>query len=171
MVTGLRKLIVATLVLMVLPVAVHAGMGAGKLLKPGSPAPDFKYKVIGGEEENFLAVHKGKPVLLVFIQTACGSCQREMAFLKEMRASGVNLDVVVIFIDVKEMDFKGHIKQHALPFKFAWDGDSSISENYGVSFAPASFLMDKDGNIAKVYRGWSRAGEEVAEDAKALMGK
>lgn len=171
MITVIRKLIILVLALIALPVAVHAGMGAGKLLKPGSPAPDFKFKSIGTGEQSTLGNMKGNPVLLVFIQTACGSCQREMGFLKEMNASGTAIDVLVIFIDVKEMDFKGYIKQHGLPFKFAWDGDSSISEEYGVSFAPASFLIDKEGNIAKVYRGWSRAGEEVADDAKALLGK
>ncbi len=168
-----RFAIIAALamILVTLPLLASAGMGGGKLLKIGSPAPDFKFKDLAGQTDEFYLYAKGKPVILVFIQTACGSCQREMDFLKNMRASGSEIDVLVLFIDVKEMDFKGYVKDRALPFRFAWDSNFSIAEAYGVSFAPAAFLVDGDRNIVKVYRGWSRGGEEIASDVKALAGK
>lgn len=153
------------------PLVSLAGMGGGKLLKPGSVAPDFTFKDLDGKEETLHTYAKGKPVVLVFIQTACGSCQREMSFLKDMKAAGTDVDILVIFIDVREMDFKAYVKEYNLPFRFTWDSNYSTADSYGVSFAPASFLVDKDRNIAKVYRGWSRGVEDISQDVKTLLGK
>lgn len=163
-----RILIAALAISLLMPVIATASMGGGKMLKVGTPAPDFTFTDIGGLETTLNGWAKGKPVLLVFIQTACGSCQREMQFLKEFNYKEAGLEVLVMFIDVKEMDFKGYVKDNALSFRFAWDSKYAVADAFGVSFAPASFLLDKDHNIAKVYRGWSKAGEEIIQDIKAV---
>lgn len=166
-----RFILLTLLVALFLPLVAEASMGGGKMLKPGSQAPDFKFKMITGGDYDFNTWTKGKPSLIVFIQTACGSCQRELQFLKEFNYTEAGLEILVIFIDVKEMDFKGYAKDNKMPFNFAWDAKYSIADAFGVSFAPASFLIDKDHNIAKVYRGWSKSGEEMLQDIKAITGK
>lgn len=167
----LRFLLAVLTLSLLLPALAGASMGGGKMLKPGTQSPDFSFQDIGGLETSLSGWAKDKPVLLVFIQTACGSCQREMQFLKEFNYKEAGLEILVLFIDVKEMDFKAYVKDNALPFRFAWDSKYAIADAFGVSFAPASFLLDKEHKVAKVYRGWSKAGEEILQDIKEVTGK
>jgi peroxiredoxin len=143
-------------------------MGGGKMLKVGADAPKFDFTDIDGNKGSVQTFAEGKPLLLVFLQTACRSCQREMAFLKQLKADGADMDILVVFVDMKERDFKGYATSNELPFVFFWDNDYSIAEQFGVSFTPSSFLLDKDRKIAKVYRGWSRAGHSLEGDFKKL---
>lgn len=164
----LTKITLLLALALIVPTLCLGSMGAAKMLKPGATAPDFKFKDITGAEDSLYGFSKDKPSLLVFIQTACGSCQREMQYLKELKAKTPELNLLAVFIDVKEMDFKKYVADNALPFRFTWDANYSVADAYGVSFAPASFLMDKEHKVAKVYRGWSKAGEELAQDYGTL---
>jgi len=156
---------------LLVPALATAGMGGGKMLKEGTDAPVFKFKTIAGKETDLTAYAGGKPVLLVFLQTACRSCQREMAFLKELTTEGgVKVNILAVFVDMRERDFKAYVDENKLPFNFTWDKDYSVADMYGVSFTPSSFLIDSKGVVAKVYRGWSRAGEKIGDDIKAVSG-
>lgn len=148
--------------------AASAAMGGGKMLKVGAEAPKFDFTDIEGNKGSLDVFAEGKPLLLVFLQTACRSCQREMAFLKQLKEDGADMNLLVIFVDMKERDFKKYKADNEYPFTFFWDNDYAIAEQYGVSFTPSSFLLDKERVVAKVYRGWSRAGHSLEDDFKAL---
>ena len=151
-----------------MPLVAFGAMGGGKMLKAGSDAPKVEFTDINGKKGTLHSFAQDKPLLLVFLQTACRSCQREMAFLKQLKEDGADIDVLVVFVDMKERNFKKYVSDNELPFVFFWDSDYSIAEQFGVSFTPSSFLMDKTRKIAKVYRGWSRAGHSLEGDFKKL---
>jgi peroxiredoxin len=142
-----------------------------KLLQPETNAPDMAFTDITGVESSLHEFAKGKPLLLVFLQTACRSCQREMAFLSDMRKKGTEIDVLGVFVDMRKGDFNAYVKKHDLDFTFTWDGKYAMADLYGVSFTPSSFLLDKNRVIKNVYRGWSRKGKPIDKDIEALGGK
>ncbi len=154
---------------MLAPLAALAGMGGENMLKQGSVAPDYKFVDIDGVEGSLHSIAKGKPLLVVFLQVTCRSCQREMAYLKELSDKGDMVDVLAFFVDPRKLDFKAYAKERDLPFRFVWDGDYSLAELYGVSFTPASFLLDSNRKVVKSYRGWTRAGKKMGADIKALQ--
>ncbi len=151
-----------------MPLVAFGALGGGKLLKAGADAPSVAFTSIDGTKSTLHSFAQGKPLLLVFLQTACRSCQREMAFLKQLKSDGAKINVLVAFVDMKERDFKKYVSDNELPFVFFWDKDYSIAEQFGVSFTPSSFLLDKERKVAKVYRGWSRAGHSLEGDFKKL---
>lgn len=154
--------------MLLFPLCAFAGMGGGKMLNPGTLAPDFEYTDIQGAKGSLYKTAEGKPLLLVFIQTSCRSCQRELVYLQDMRRQGTHIDVLVVFVDLKQRDFKAFVKENGYIFPFLWDEDYKIAEAYGVAFTPASYLFDGNRKIAKVYRGWTGSGAELEEDLKAL---
>jgi len=140
----------------------QASMDSDKLLAVGNKAPAFTFaEVASGGAMTMDVVAHGRPHLLVFLQTACQSCFRGMQTLKQLRAGGAEIEILGIFLDMKAKDFQKYIGDNELPFVFGWDSNYSIAEAYGVSFTPASFLLDQDRNVTAVYRGF-HAGIEQA---------
>lgn len=145
-----------------------AGMGGDKLLEVGSEAPAFSFTDIEGKADTLKDYAKGEPLLLVFLQTTCRSCQRELEHMRDLAQTGFKVPVLAIFIDPTPREFKQFVADNKLPFRFTWDEEMTIVEAYGVSFAPTSFLLDKERKVAKVYRGWQGKGPDIEGDVKAL---
>lgn len=150
----------------------RAGLDSDKLLAVGNKAPAFTFsEVVGGGAMTMDAVAHGRPLLLVFLQTACQSCFREMQTLKQLRAAGAEIEVLGIFLDMKAKDFPKYIGDNELPFVFGWDSNYSIADAYGVSFTPASFLLDRDRTVAAVYRGFHPGIEQSLRADLARLAK
>lgn len=151
----------------------RAGMDADKLLSTGAPAPAFTFTdAVTGGAMAMQNVARGRPLLLVFLQTACQSCYREMMSLKKLREGGTEFDVLGIFLDMKAKDFQKYITENELPFSFGWDSGYTIADSYGVSFTPASFLLDADRKVAAVYRGFHPGIESsLKADLARLAGR
>jgi peroxiredoxin len=164
----LFSLFALVFILVFVPKISFAGMGGGNILPVGVAAPDFQYTDLDGQKSSLYETDKGKPLLLVFIQRTCRSCQREMEFLKELKERNKDLNILGVFIDAVEKNFNGFKKEMGLPFRFFWDANLEVADTYGVSFAPTSFLLDKDRLISKVYRGWSRQDDQLEADYKIL---
>jgi peroxiredoxin len=149
-----------------------AGMDSDRLLAVGDKAPAFTFsEVASGGAMTMDTVARGRPLLLVFLQTACQSCYREMQTLKQLRASSADFDVLGIFLDMKAKDFQKYIADNGLPFVFGWDSGYSIADSYGVSFTPASFLLDRDRTVAAVYRGFHPGIEQALKADLAKLTK
>ncbi|PLX39904.1 MAG: hypothetical protein C0608_10740 [Deltaproteobacteria bacterium] len=160
-----------TLALFALPSIASAGMGGGALLAAGEKAPDFNFKDLKGVEGSLYKEAEGKPLLLLFVQRTCRSCQREMDFLGELKAENPDLNVFGVFVDAVARDFDQFLAERNISFRFMWDAEYEIADMFGVSFTPTSFLLDGDRKVSKVYRGWSKKGEKLASDFKEISDK
>ncbi len=151
--------------------ASRAGVGTERILREREPAPRFRFAQIpGGEVRSLDEVAPGRPVLVVFLQTACRSCVREMLAIKKLRAEVGRFGVVGVFVDVKDRDFDGYIRDYDLPFHFTWDPDLTLANAFGVTFTPASFLLGPDGTVEAVYRGFTVGLEEtMGRDIRRLL--
>lgn len=171
----MRRVTISILALALITIAftssAFAGMGGGNILPAGAAAPDFKFTDLDGNSGSLYEFKKGEPLLLVFIQRTCRSCQREMEFLKEAKVRNRELNILGVFIDAVDKNLKGYKQEIGLPFNFLWDPDLEVADQYGVTFAPTSFLLDKNRVISKVFRGWSRQEDELENDFKLLNSK
>ena len=68
---------------------------------------------------SFEQLYRNQPMVLVFLQTACRSCQREMSLLQRLQAELGELRVFGVFVDMTARGITNYIEKNDLPFR--WD--------------------------------------------------
>ena len=138
-------------------------------------APDFKVVPFGSKAEStFYKTSEGYPTLLMFIQTACKSCNREVNFVKEMLDDFPEFRSIIVFIDHRDLHIADYMKENDLSSLccVAWDESDEIAGTYGVTFSPISFLVSKDREVISVYKGFHRKSAQIIRsDLEKLLGK
>ncbi len=127
-------------------------------LKPGVAFPNFNEKDLTGAPLSISGL-KGKVVLVDFWATWCGPCVAELPNVLAAYAKyhGKGFEIVGISLDQSEDALKNFLKAKAMTWPQYFDGqgwESKLGKQYGVTSIPATYLLDRDGNIvAKGLRG------------------
>jgi peroxiredoxin Q/BCP len=141
------------------------------VIEEGKPAPDFELQTDTGETVK-LSDLRGNPVVLYFYpKDDTPGCTTEACEFRDaydvFRQRGVEV------FGVSPDDVASHEKfkaKHELPFTLLADPDHAVAEKYGVwgerSFAGknymginrSTFVIDKDGNVARSMLGIKPAG-------------
>ncbi len=154
-----------------------------KELAEGDPAPDFELPT-GGGGRTHLADLKGKPAVIYFYpKDDTSGCTAEAIAFNRLRYEFADAETVVIGISPDSAASHDKFKaKHDLQIALAADPERSAIAPYGVwkeksmygrkyfGVERSTFLVDRDGRIAKVWRKVKVPGhaEEVLEAAKAL---
>lgn len=152
-------------------------------LNPGDKAPDFSMPTDGGGSVSLKDL-KGKKVVLYFYpKDDTPGCTKEACGFRDALPdfSGADAEIIGVSKDsvAKHDKFKA---KHELPFTLASDEDGSVCEAYGtwveksmygrkyMGIDRATFLIDRDGKIAQVWRKVKVPGhvEEVLETARQI---
>ncbi|BBB48373.1 thioredoxin-dependent thiol peroxidase [Pelolinea submarina] len=136
------------------------------ILKEKTKAPDFSLVDEKGNTVS-LADFKGKPVVLYFYpKDDTPGCTTEACSFRDDYSQYKEAGAVIL--GVSPDSEKSHAKfasKHQLPFTLLVDEDHKICEAYGVwgrkkfmgreydGVFRTTFLIDKSGNIAKVFEG------------------
>ncbi len=136
------------------------------ILKEKTKAPDFSLVDEKGNKVS-LAEYKGKPVVLYFYpKDDTPGCTTEACNFRDDYSKYEEAGAVILGISPDSE--KSHAKfanKHSLPFTLLVDEDHKICDAYGVwgrkkfmgreydGVFRTTFLIDKDGNIAKVFEG------------------
>ncbi|HEY7884999.1 MAG TPA: TlpA disulfide reductase family protein, partial [Cellvibrionaceae bacterium] len=134
-------------------------------------APDFTLKSNSGENLR-LAEQRGKVVMINFWATWCAPCRKEMPLLDELyqryHAAGFELFGVNVEPDKEPADKL--VAELGVTFPILYDSDSKVSRTYKVDAMPTTIMVDKDGNIRYVNRGYRDGDEEkYREQIRELM--
>ncbi len=127
-------------------------------LRPGKPFPPFTETDLDGKPLA-LASYKGKVVIIDFWATWCGPCVGELPNVlktyEQYHAKG--LEIVGISLDSDKDKLTKFIADKKMPWPQFFDGlgwKNKLAAQYGVNSIPATYLLDKEGNIiAKGLRG------------------
>lgn len=129
-------------------------------LKPGDKAPAFTAESTDGSH---ISLHhylgKSNVVLYFYPEDMTGGCTREACSFRDDISKYKNTNTVVLGVstDSREMH-EQFTKKDSLNFPLLVDTSHAICNAYGVPVADNghanrwTFLIGKDGNIAKVYR-------------------
>ena len=144
---------------------VLAAAGRPPVLKPtgaeaqGSagrkPAPDFRLIELDGKSIQLSGL-KGKVVLLDFWATWCPPCQAEIPHFVALYAAyrEKGLEIVGVSLDDGPEVVRSFVKQKGIPYPVGL-GSQSLAQLYGgIRGIPTTFLIDKQGRIAKMYVGY-----------------
>lgn len=137
-------------------VVLGLGVVAGSVLalEKGAPAPDFALS--GAEQTISLAQYRGKVVYLDFWASWCGPCRQSFPWMNAMQAKygGQGLQVLAINLDVKPADAQKFLSVNPASFAVAYDPQGQTPRRYGVKSMPSSFLIDRNGRIHALQRGF-----------------
>ena len=123
--------------------------------------PDFTLKSMTGENIR-LEELRGQVVLINFWASWCGPCRQEMPVLQEIHSRYKRLGFTVLGINVDEEPAKARrvIERMTLDFPLLLDTNQNVSESYDVNAMPFTVLVDRDGRVRYVHRGY-KPGDEA----------
>lgn len=88
----------------------------------------------------------------------CGPCRRELPILGHLQKVVGRQHLEVIAVNWKEprLDFIGLIRANPKQqFTCVHDKTGEVADRYGIKSAPHMFVIDQDGSVAYVRRGYS----------------
>ncbi len=149
--------------LLALLVLLAAG-SAHAALSTNTPAPDFTLRSLDGVNTR-LAEQRGRVVMVNFWATWCGPCKQEMPHLSRLyekyRASGFTLLGVNVDEDAKQA--AATAGRLGVKFPVLFDGAKSVSKLYDLQSMPSTVLIDRDGRVRFLHRGYHDGLEEAYE--------
>jgi peroxiredoxin len=117
----------------------------------GVAAPAFTLPGLDGSMVS-LADYKGKTVLLNIWATWCPPCVAEMPSMEKLyqELKDEDFEILAVSIDVTGSSVVAFfMKKHRLSFPALTDTQGTIKNLYQTTGVPESFIIDKDGIIAK----------------------
>jgi peroxiredoxin len=135
------------------------------------PATNFTLKSSTGENIR-LSEYRGQVVLLNFWASWCGPCRQEMPKLDDLHQKYESLGFTVFGVNV-EQDRKMAdkiLKDIPVTFPVLFDDENGVSDQYDVDAMPLTLLIDRDGEIRYMHRGYQPGYEdEYDKQIRALI--
>ena len=135
--------------------ALASGGAAAALPATGAAAPDFAAKSDSGRNVR-LSELRGQVVLVNFWASWCSPCRQELPLLNKIysqyRSAGFML--LAVNVDDNRKDADAMLKRLNLRFPTLFDGSKKVAKLYGVDTMPATLVIDRDGRVRYVHRGY-----------------
>lgn len=133
-------------------------------LQTGADAPDFTLQTREGSSISLDSL-RGKVVYLDFWASWCAPCRESFPFMNALEADHEGLVVLAVNLD-QEAELVGKfLALYPANFTIALDPQGSAAESYGVSVMPTSYLIDRQGRLRAVHKGFHQADTERLEAA------
>jgi cytochrome c biogenesis protein CcmG/thiol:disulfide interchange protein DsbE len=129
-------------------------MNAAPRPAPGFTLPDQHNQSVS------LSDWVGQPVLLAFWATWCGPCKAELPLIARLQKELPERHVTVLAIaeDSPEAVHK-YLNRASIELRTLIDPDHTVARSYGECGMPSTILIDRDGEVVKVYHGRLREDE------------
>lgn len=137
------------LLFLFLMVSCEQGNGEPGTDSDQNPAGDFTLEPVDGGGKISLRDFKGKPVVLNFWATWCGPCKEELPVFQKMWDKYKDEDVVFLGVDVMDdrTNASEFIKNSGISYTMLYDREGDVSSKYKVIALPATFFINKEGEI------------------------
>lgn len=169
------------IVTLFLQTGIVLGSGNQDSLKVGDIAPTFSLpdldnqyiflRDICGKKLRKPWINKTKHVVILsFFATWCGPCKREIPYLEKLKVQYKNKPIKFFLVDVGEDPsiIKPFIKKNGIKIQVLTDRYMQTAQKYGAQSLPRLAVIDKDGTIVELKRGF-RNGEVFMSDLQKLL--
>src|SRR5665213_1030581 len=133
-------------------------------IAPLSAAPDFTLRTMNGPNMR-LQEQRGRVVMVNFWATWCGPCRQEMPQLNRLYEKYHAAGFVLLGVNVdddqrKAAEVAGKL---GVTFPVLLDTDKTVSKLYELSTMPSTVIIDRDGKVRYVHRGYRTGYEDSYE--------
>ncbi len=128
---------------------------------PSGPAPDFTLKSNSGENIK-LSELRGQVVMINFWASWCGPCRQEMPLLDQLYQRYQPMGFTLLGVNVEEDSAAANkvLKEIPVSFPVLYDNKNQVSETYQVRAMPSTVLIDRDGQVRYLHKGYQPGYEE-----------
>lgn len=122
----------------------------------GELAPDFLGLDRAGRPVK-VSDYRGKPVVVSFWAGWCAPCRRELPMLSTLLKSvgREHLQVIAVNLNEPKRDYEDFLRLNpSLELNFVHDAGSA-ARYYGVRSVPNLFVVDRDGRLVQIHRGYT----------------
>lgn len=132
----------------------------------GSPAPDFTLRSSAGKNLK-LSEYRGQVVMINFWATWCAPCRQEMPLLNRIheKYSKAGFKLLGVNIDDNAGNAQAMAAKLGVTFPVLFDAEKRVSRLYDVDGMPSTVLIDRDGKVRYIHRGY-RPGYETQYEAQ-----
>jgi thiol-disulfide isomerase/thioredoxin len=137
----------------------------------GGPAPGFTLASRAGQDVS-LAQYKGDVVMINFWASWCGPCREEMPLLESIYKKYNRMGFVLLGVNVEPNAQAANdwLKATPVSFPILYDKDSKVSKLYDVAGMPSTVIIDRNGNLRLLHRGYKAGDEnEYLDSIRALI--
>jgi len=152
-----------------LALSILGACSQGSAIDIGGKAPDFSLADVNGKTVS-LSAFNGKVVMLDFFASWCPPCRQEIPDFIELEKSygdkGFAMIGVALVNASEAREFAGRM---GINYPVLVD-DGKVSELYGpIRSIPTTFIIDKNGNIVKMYIGYREKAVFEADIKSELL--
>jgi len=125
---------------------------------------------VDGERRYSLAPadRRGRIVVLEFWATWCGPCLQTMPLVDGVVREFADRNVEFLAVNLEEPaeQIKAVLERHKLKAPVAMDRDGVVAAKYAVTAIPQTVVIDRDGNVARLFVG---GGKKTAESLRTAL--
>ncbi len=129
----------------------------------GEPFTDFDIKDIDGVRINSINL-KGKIFIIEFWATWCEPCRVTIPFLSSIQTKykdkGMEIIAISLDEDMNNVRMKDFVREYSIPYRVVI-ADNSIRKKFNIYMVPTIFLVDRNGILVNIYRGYIPDMEEI----------
>lgn len=137
----------------------------------GTEMPPFSLKSVQTGEMVDSSEFKDKAVFLAFFATWCPPCRQEAPALVQIQQEYQDKGFSVVGVSMdqgKIKEVENFIDEFSINYPILM-GDYDVIQAYGGIYTiPTSFLIDKSGNVVKMYQG-AVSHSELVKDISSLL--
>ncbi len=125
-------------------------------------APDFTLKATNGKNIRLREL-QGEVVMINFWATWCGPCRLEMPKLEQLHRQyqKTGFTLLGVNLDDNSGNAIGMVKKLGVSFPILFDKDKRVSKLYKVDAMPMTVLIDRDGKLRYLHRGYKAGYEDT----------
>lgn len=156
-----------------LATAVLASPAPALALDAGDEAPDFRARALRGRDSLSLADYRGKVVYLDFWASWCAPCATALPIIDSFREEFGSDDFQVLAVNVDSDPEKAlrFLSMRPVGYPSVADPEGELPEKFEVETMPTSFLIDRNGVIRLVHRGFKKSDEDaLRSEIRKLLG-
>lgn len=131
-----------------------------RILKKGDKAPDFDLPTLDGAGFRLSQELVKGPVAMTILKQTCPTCRLAMPLL-DQAANSIGSKGSSFFFVLQEMPMiaRSCVDEFSIESKVAFDeAPYPVSEAYGISFVPTTFLISSEREVLAVAESFDRDG-------------
>jgi len=158
-----EQIMKSKLVFIALTLVLNVASLSANAADVGQPAPQFTLPALLDDKPVNLKDFSGKVVYIDFWASWCGPCRTSFPLLNQLhqKLKAKGFEVVAVNLDEDKANAEKFLKEFPVTFTVLRDAKGEWSDKFVVESMPTSFIVDKQGVIQKVHKGF--ASDDIKE--------